>query len=346
MQVKSFAPPTIRLYPPLWSWQSILSILLSLAGLVFPASAFSAPQSASPLSTDKDVLYVDCGSSNTLINSINRALASLNPSEDNTVYVHGACRENVAISGFDRLQLIAQNGASISDASGDSAPALSIDNSTRVSVQGFTINGNGPNAQTEAIDCTFSYCAFSGNTVQGGSDGVDVFRGARASFQGDVLQNNNNGAGIFVGQHGFVLAIGVTSKGNGQGANVAGGFLQINSSTVQNNFGLGIVVRLGGTVNMFASTVAGNGGNGINVVGHSTFQLGFGGNGGPGSSITNNSGAGIMVKDLSFANFPDGVTNVVKSNLGGTDVVCSPQFPATRGALTNIGGGTTNCVEP
>jgi hypothetical protein len=327
---------------------SILPLLLMLGGMFLPAKVFAARPNPIPDSTDKDVPYVDCGSANKLINSINNALGSLDPSENNTVYVRGACKENVAISGFDRLQLIAQNGASITDASGDTAAVLSIDNSTRVSVQGFTINGSGPNAQTEVIDCTFSYCVFSGNTVQGGSDGVDVSRGARASFSGDLLQNNNNGAGIFVGQNGFVLAIGVTSQKNGQGANVAGGFLQINGSAVQNNIGTGIVVRLGGTVNMFASAVTGNGGNGINVFNHSTLQLGFAGNGngGNGSSITNNSGAGIAVKDLSFANFVPGVTNVVKSNLGGTDVLCSPQFPATRGALTSIGGGTTNCVEP
>ncbi len=345
MQVKPPAQPTIRLYPPLWSWKNILSILLSFAGLIFPANAFAALPNASADPIEKDVRYVDCGSSNKLINTINGALASLDPSEDNSVYVRGACNENVTVSGFDRLQLIAQNGASITDASGDTAAVISIDNSARVSVQGFTINCNGPNAQTEVIDCTFSYCAFSGNTVQGGIDGVDVFRGARASFHGDVLQNNNNGAGIFVGQNGFVLANGLTTQGNGQGANVAGGFLQINNSTVQNNFGPGIIVHLNGTVNMFTSTVTGNGSNGINVIGHSTLQVGSP-RGVTGSSITNNTGAGIVIKDLSFANFQNGVSTVVKSNLGGTDVLCSPQFPATRGALTNIGGGTTNCVEP
>jgi len=50
------------------------------------------------------------------------------------------------------------------------------------------------------------------------------------------------------------------------------------------------------------------------------------------------------VRDLSFAFFSSG--NSITGNLGGTDVLCSPQFSATRGALTNIGGGTTNCVEP
>ena len=305
--------------------RSILPLLLLLGRFFLPATLLAAGPNPSTDSIDTDVRYVDCGSTNKPINSINNALASLDPSEDNTIYVKGACKENVNIGGFDRLKLIAQNGASISDASGDTAAALSIDNSTRVSVQGFTINGSGPNAQTEAIDCTFSYCAFSGDMFQ-----------------------NNNGGGIVVSQNGFVVAIGVTLQKNGQGATVAGGFLQINSSTVQNNVGTGVVVRLGGTVNMFTSTVTGNGGNGINVTGHSTLQLGFPGtgNGGPGSSVTNNSGAGVLVMDLSFANFVNGVSNVVKNNLGGTDVLCSPQFPATRGAHTNIGGGSTNCVEP
>jgi Putative Ig domain len=305
-----------------------------------------APSTPGPVSIGKVVLHVDCVSTNEQISSINNALASLDPSQDNTIYVQGACKENVTITGFDRLQLIAQNGASISDASDDTAPALSIDNSTRVSVQGFIINGNGPNAKTEAIDCTFSYCAFSGNTVQGGADGVDVFRGARASFNGDVLQNNTSGAGIFVGQNAFVLATSVTSQINGQGANVVGGFLQTNSSMVQNNSGDGIVVNLGGTANLFTSTVTGNLGNGISLVGHSTLQLGLAGNGtgAPGSSLTNNSGAGILIMDLSFANFPNGVTNVVSGNGGSKDVICRGQYPATRGAnTTNLGGGTTNC---
>ncbi len=345
MHIKSLSQLTHSTRSWVRSWQNIVSLLFSLGGLLFPANAFAAQPNASLNSIDKIVRYVDCGRSNKLINSINGAPASLDPSEDNTIYVRGACIENVNITGFDRLTLIAQSGASISDASGDTAAVVSIDSSTRVSVQGFTINGNGPNAQTEVIDCTFSYCAFSGNTLQGGSDGVDVFRGARAFFQGDVFQNNNNGAGIFVGQNAFVLANGVTLQRNGQGANVAGGFLQINNSTVQNNFGPGIVVRLNGTVNMIVPTVTGNGGNGISVIGHSTLQIGSR-IGVIGSSITNNAGAGILVKDLSFATFQDGGPIVVKNNLGGTDVLCGPQFPATRGALTNIGGGSTNGIEP
>jgi hypothetical protein len=69
---------------------------------------------------------VICSSSNQPVNSINAALASLDPSEDDTIDVRGACKENVTITGFDRLKIIAQNGASISDASGGILAVVTI----------------------------------------------------------------------------------------------------------------------------------------------------------------------------------------------------------------------------
>jgi hypothetical protein len=76
-------------------------------------------------------------------------------------------------------------------------------------------------------------------------------------------------------------------------------------------------------------------------VSHSSIHL-LGGN-----TITGNRAFGVYLFDLSFANFdPD--NNVTGNNTGGNalDVGCFSQYTATRGALTNIGGGTTNCVEP
>ncbi len=67
-----------------------------------------------------------------------------------------------------------------------------------------------------------------------------------------------------------------------------------------------------------------------------------------GNLITGNGLAGVDVADLSFANFV-GSDNITGNNviaITGFDVFCGPQFSATRGALTNIGGGTTNCSEP
>jgi len=54
-----------------------------------PGERFAALPNASADPIEKDVRYVECGSSNKQINTINGALASLDPSEDNSVYVRG-----------------------------------------------------------------------------------------------------------------------------------------------------------------------------------------------------------------------------------------------------------------
>jgi len=58
-------------------------------------------------------------------------------------------------------------------------------------------------------------------------------------------------------------------------------------------------------------------------------------------TITGNGGAGVLIQDLSMVTF-NGAT--VTGNGGGTDVICNPQYPVTRGVADT--GGTTNCVEP
>src|SRR6266851_6740807 len=273
MQRKSLPSPTITLYPPLWSCQNVLSILLGFAGMVFPASAFAAPQSEGPISIDKHVRYVNCGSSNTLFNIINKALATLDPSEDNTVYVNGACQENVTITGFDRLKLIAQNGASINDASGGTVAVVSITDSLRVSLQGFTINGSGPSDQQGVLECITSNCFFSGNTFQNAGDCANVVRGAHAYFNGDVFQDNSGGAGLFIGNNAYVLAIGITTRRNGDsGVRIYASTLQISNSTVQNNAVAGIS-SLNGTVNIQHTTIMGNAGDGIQVADNGTANV-------------------------------------------------------------------------
>jgi hypothetical protein len=329
LDIRQYSPPASRL--------AILPLVLLLGGVILPANVFAAPPN-SPVT-----IFVNCPS------SINAALASLDPSADNTIYVSGACSENVDIESFDRLQLIAQNGASITDASGGTSAVLFINNSTGVTVQGFTINGN-PNAQNEMIDCNTSNCTFTRNTVQGGgNDGIDV-NGAHTLFFNDTFQDLGNGpaqivpaAGIFISESSEVFARGViVQRVTGRGV-VVRGFFTIRStavqhSAVQNNTGNGIVVFYNGAANIGNSTITGNGGDGIDVVSHSTLQL-------IGTSITGNHGVGILVKDLSFADLTQFGGNVVKNNLGSEEVLSSPKFPATRGALTSIGGGKTNSNE-
>jgi hypothetical protein len=346
-----------------------LTLLLS-ALFSMPVLTFAGQTVASGGEAQNHEIAITCGNQPGN-QSISGVLAHLDPTEPHTIRVSGTCQENVNITGFDRLKLIAQNGASITDASGGTAAVVSITDSLRVSLQGFTINGSGPSDQQDGLDCITSNCFFSGNTFQNAGDSANVVRGAHAYFNGDVFQDNSGGAGLFIGNNAYVLAIGITTQRNGDaGVRIFASTLQILNSTVQNNAAAGILAGVNSTVNIGHSTImgnagdgiqvhangaanvsqttiTGNGGDGIGVVDHSTLQLSAAG--GIGNSITGNQGAGILIKDLSFARFsaPASAPNAVTGNSGLKDVLCSPQFPATRGVAAIVaGGGTTNCVEP
>ena len=60
-------------------------------------------------------------------------------------------------------------------------------------------------------------------------------------------------------------------------------------------------------------------------------------------SVSGNGSAGVRVHDLATVSFNGAV---VTGDGGGTDVICNPHYPATRGSTTDIGGGSTNCIEP
>lgn len=277
---------------------------------------------------------VRCGSNSS--SSINGALQHLNPPGPNTIIVSGTCNENVVIQSFDRLTLQAQPGAMINDASGGNNPTVTILDSQRVSLQGFTINGGSP-----GVLCTdYSLCRFSQNTVQGAADDGVVISRSRSDFDRDVIQNNGF-RGIVVREQGTALVPTVSIQGNGgAGADALdGSFLYAFQCTIQNN-AFGIRAE-DSTLRIELSTITGNAFDGVQLQEGSSarFPVIFGPN-----AINGNGFQGVSVNDLSFAAFDSG--NDVSGNLMPPDVVCNPQFSATRGATTNIGSGTTNCVEP
>lgn len=370
MNLKSDLQSSGNLPAPCEFRAATLSVVLLLMATCFPARLFSAPANPGLDPVNQNVRHVDCNSHGTDrgFESIDAALASLNPTQENTIYVEGACRENANISGFEHLQLIARNGASITDASGGTASVVSILESPNVSVQGFTIVGApygsirfpvtltpSGNAEIDGMDCLHSNCSFSGNTVQAGFDGVFI-SGGRASFNGDVIENAAD-CDIFVTNNATVEAVGITLQGGVQGACGAAvahnAFLWLQDSTVTNNTGDGLEIANSGSANIVHTSITNNGGNGVRLTSHSSLQLSSATLSpnfvGPGSTITGNAGAGVSIQDLSFAVFAPHVSNVVTNNNGGPpglDVDCEPQFPGTHGALNNTGGGITNCVEP
>jgi hypothetical protein len=288
-------------------------------------------------------LSVNCNGPAGTLNTIGAALNKLNPAGPNTINVSGSCKENVVIQGFGRLTLNAHAGASITDASGGTGVVVDIEDSTDVTLHGFTISGGDINV----LCGDFSVCRFKSNTVQGAvafanGTGVQVVR-SRAVFDGDIIQDNA-GRGLNLVNGSDVLATGIRVNNNqADGIFVGfGTFLVVDLVTIQNNAANGVHVINHSTFRIVGGTIAGNGNHGVRLQNASegTFQ-----SANP-INVVNNGNDGVRVDDLSFANFVNfGPPLNVKGNVD-LDVACRPQFSATRGALTDIGGGTTNCTEP
>lgn len=263
--------------------------------------------------------------------SIHKALhllATANPQGPNAITVSGDCTENLVIQGMDRLTLITKRGASITDRSSGTLPVVDIEDSQRVTLQGFTINGGG----NRGVVCnTASLCYLTSNTIQGpGSFGVHVLGGSRAFLESNVIQNWGRGAFIIGAQ---VFSSNDVFQGNG-GSGIAvlvGAYFESLNSTFNNN---GDGIEAGGSrLSLNGGTINGNSGIGIRMLGsaHVAFQ---------GPTITGNGGVGVHLEDGAFAGF---LAANITGNLGGLDIDCEPQFPVTR--FIDRTGGITNCVE-
>ena len=284
-------------------------------------------------------LWVHCGAKDGLT-SINAALKALQNSEEShgpsTINVSGACHENVVIQSMDRLTLNAVNGASVTDASGGTLDVISISDSRDVAINGFTINGGAGTGN--GISCNeYSLCRLSGNVIQGaGNGGFALFGVSNATLDGDTLQNNGF-AGLLI-RTGSTVRLGLrpfTSRGNGQGINMGRKALAAIGAVIENNSDAGVVVQEQSTLD-FSGSISGNRSRGADVREGSVARFVT-------ATISGNAAEGVLVHDLSMVSF-GGAT--VTGNHGVNDVVCAPQFAATRGTTTDINGGTTNCIEP
>lgn len=267
--------------------------------------------------------------------TINGALRGLDPAETNTVTVTGACHENVVVQGFDRLTLITTTGATISDASGGASATVVIEDSRRVTLQGFTIIGSG------VLCGTASTCYLTSNTVQSSvANGLTVNGSSTAFLQSNVLQNNR-GRGLQLNGDSRATSSEDIFRDNADSAvRVLASYFLCGGSTIESNGSDGspAVIGLEGARLRFSCSIIGNASDGV------ALMQGAEGRFAASNVISGNGGVGVSVADLAFGGFDPG--NSITGNLGGVDVFCTPQFSATRGTATNLGGGTTNCVEP
>ena len=273
------------------------------------------------------------------ISKVLRLLAKTNPQGPNRVTVSGSCEGNLVIQSMDRLTLITETGASISDRSDGNLAVVDIEDSHSVTVQGFTINGGSGGVLCD----TTSVCYLTGNTIQDGAGtGVGVFADSHAVLESNVIQNNGF-RGATVNDRSRMASSNDVFQGNvAQGvAVISGAYLGTSNSSFLNN-AVGVEAFLNSTVRVNGGTISGSVcasstpfcGYGVVLLGGA--QASFGG-----MTITANGGSGIHLEDGSFAVF---FGTTVTGSLSGTDVECAPQFPITRFVAGT--GGITNCVEP
>ncbi len=277
-------------------------------------------------------LYVSCGGKGPLT-TIGAAIKTLQHSGGaNTVNVSGACHENIVIQSLDRLTLNAVQGASINDVSGGNLATVTIDDSRDVAINGFSINGGA-----DAVDCQDgSVCRLNGNTLQGAVNGygVGVFF-SQLFLDGGTLQNNFTGLAVINGASG--RATNVTIQNNAVGLEIRTQSFVNTTATITANSAGGVFVHESGTLSCPGCQITGNGGIGVVVKRDSSARLYNA------YAVTGNSGGGVQLNEESSAYFAPGT---VTGNTGGMDVYCGSSFTTARFATTNIGGGTTNCVEP
>jgi hypothetical protein len=287
--------------------------------------------SASPVGAS--TLNVHCGGKVGLT-SIGAALKTLqfSSSGPSTINVTGTCNQNVVIQGLDRLTLNAAPGASINDASGGNLDVIDIRDSRDVSINNFTVTGGA-----FGINCLdHSLCRLNGDIVQGANTtGVGVFFSG-LDVTGGVLQNNPTGLQVYNGSE--VKAMGVTIQNNDNGVDMRSAAFLNTDAVISGNSASGVFASHNATLNCIGCQVNGNGIVGIVLRRNSTARIYAD------AAITGNSGGGVLVSEESSAYFPSPIN--VTGNTGGLDVACANSATTAKFATTNIGGGSTNCVEP
>jgi Right handed beta helix region len=178
--------------------------VLGLFLLVAIAAASQCAQAAN--------LTVNCDKHES-IHKVLRLLAKTNPQGPNTITISGKCKANFVIQSMDRLTLITKKGASITDRSGGTLAVVDIEDSQKVTLQGFTINGGA-----QGILCnSASLCYLTGNTIQGpGHFGINVIKGSRVFLESNVIEDWDRGA--FIDSGGQVFSSNDVFQSNGGSA--------------------------------------------------------------------------------------------------------------------------------
>jgi hypothetical protein len=297
----------------------------------------SAPTQSTALPASTVQIRIECGNATARVKTIADGLKLVGALHPAVLLVSGTCHENVVIQGLNGITLQGNPKATIDGGSDPNFGAVEISGSINIALNNLTVTGSG-----QGVGCLgVSYCILTRVTVENSlGDGADVQAGARLEIFDSVVQNNAN-AGL--GVSGVAAFFGGAITGNGANGVALrnGGFFAtlpgnlIATVTIRNNAGNGIGTALHNTIILNSAIVSGNAVDGVTLQMGSTLDM-FA------SNITNNRGHQVRIGDLSVARFSGFQSNTV-TGANFPDVVCDPQFSATRQLAANAVGATTNC---
>lgn len=335
----------MRLKTMLIAW--LLLITLAPAGSVW-ASTFN----------------VTCGGTDEeeTLTTISAALARASfRGEPTVINVTGPCSENVTVHDLDAVTITTSTGASITDPTGGAKSVFDIQRSHDISISNLTISapplaGSGITAGNgyAAVSCQFaSSCFLTNNSITSGTgDGVFVARGSNAEINGGTV-SNNVGRGIVANFGSRAGVTGVTLNNNGGATGSAQirlyshSSLLLRFSSVTNNTSyFGVRLTDHSSAEFGEDVISGNVSGGVSLEGGSEAAFYAVGTG---TSITGNQGGGVLIWDVSLANFwgPGETGTSATDNVSGNgvfDLNCETGHAFAIGALPLA--SLTNCKAP
>jgi parallel beta helix pectate lyase-like protein len=282
-----------------------------------------------PMSAQAVTFNVNCDKPGP-IGKISTYLKLANAFDATTIKVSGTCHENIQINSLDRLSLIGLPGATLQDASNGGQPVIQVDDSRRVTIQGFIIVGG--NAGISCVNG--SLCRLNSNVVKSaGNAGISIYD-SDANLWNDILQDNSGNGLMIDGSRVRASQLTVTGS-SGAGINIANSSsLTLDGGDVENNQGSGIFLVANSGLNLLNATVSQNPSAGIVILWNSsmaTYQV----------TVTNNAANGVYVEGNSTVDLFGGGT-YTGNNQGGPDIFCG-SHSGIAVSLDRATIGMTNC---
>lgn len=256
-----------------------------LSKVAFAAALVGAAMCMAPISTQADVLFVNCtGADPTAFPSITAALNSLpvnSSTEPHTINVTGPCTENVSLVNRELITIQGPAGGTASIvAANPAATVLQISRSRNIDLRRLVISGGAIGLGVAQSSATVQGCTIENNTGPGismANNSTVQLGGPQSSQAVQVINNGLTTGRNAIGVNFSFLSIGgnTTVDNNGNAPlNVLGGTLSVDGTVGENFFrnnGFGVNIAQGSAAQFTGqNTIQNNGVVGVQVFQSST----------------------------------------------------------------------------